>query len=454
MKSSIKCMLLAFMASISAHSQQVMSLCELYEKAEHQSREITINQLGLKAASASVEAARSELLPKVSGSLSESYIGRALLMSRGFSTGGTTDVIVPGLGPQKVSNGFQDNPHWGNMFTLQATQVIYAGGAIRAGVELAELSERMATVNLDKSRQDVRFLIAGLYLDLYKIHNQLEVITRNIMLTRKIIENMESRKRQGMVLQRDITRYELQVRNLQLAEVKLTDALDIINHQLVTTLHEPDTLVICPDIAQLDAEYESLKSLNTRDVWNEVALENNTSIRQTAIASDMADCKVKIAKSASLPSVALVAEDQFFGPFTNDLIPVNANVNTWFIGVGVKYNLSSLWSNKHHVNKAQFERLQSQEQHSLARESVENAVHASYVNFQTSFKEVETCVKQMELAEQNYDVVNKRYQNGLSLLTDMIDASNLKLSAEMDYVNARLSLLYAYYKLKYVTGTL
>ena len=36
----------------------------------------------------------------------------------------------------------------------------------------------------------------------------------------------------------------------------------------------------------------------------------------------------------------------------------------------------------------------------------------------------------------------------------MVDASNMKLSAEMSLVNARINMLYNYYKLKYVTNTL
>jgi outer membrane protein len=39
-------------------------------------------------------------------------------------------------------------------------------------------------------------------------------------------------------------------------------------------------------------------------------------------------------------------------------------------------------------------------------------------------------------------VVQNRYQNDLALLTDMVDASNMKLSAEMALVNARISMLF------------
>ena len=100
------------------------------------------------------------------------------------------------------------------------------------------------------------------------------------------------------------------------------------------------------------------------------------------------------------------------------------------------------------------EHQQSQEALSLAREGVEHGVQASYTNLLTSYTEVETQQKQVELANQNYSVVQNRYQNDLALLTDMVDASNMKLSAEMALVNARIDLLYHFYKLKYVTNTL
>lgn len=67
---------------------------------------------------------------------------------------------------------------------------------------------------------------------------------------------------------------------------------------------------------------------------------------------------------------------------------------------------------------------------------------------------MKTQQKQVELANQNYSVVQNRYQNGLALMTDMVDASNIKLSAEIALVNARINMLYNFYKLKYVTNTL
>lgn len=433
------------------------TLQELYDMADRQSLQILVSQTGLRAASEAVAAAKGAMLPNVSLGATGSYIGDATLMSRGFSTSGTTDVILAGLGPQQVRNGRQTTPHWGNTFTAQASQVIYAGGAIQAGIRMAELGEEMARLDIEKQRQEVRFLITGYYLDLCKLQNQTAVVDQNIALTEKVIHDMEARRSQGTVLKNDITRYELQLKTLHLAREKLLDATSIIHHQLCTTLHVDslrlvvDSLGISPspsDLSPLEKGQDGLPATLRAQ------LDNNVGIRQASVASQLAEQKVRATQAASRPSLAVIVEDNLFGPYTNDLVPVDANINAWFVGIGLKYDLGSLWKNKHNLRRARLGHRQSQQQVALAREGVENGLQACYVNYLTAFNEVETQQKQVELATQNYAVVQNRYRNDLALLTDMLDASSTKLAAEMALADARIALLYSYYRLRYMTSSL
>ena len=446
----------AFCVPIGAQERavQTMTLTTLYDLADRQSQKVRVSKVALQAAEEGVAAAKSALLPSVDVSLQGSYTGNAFMLSRGFSSNGTTDYIVPGVGIVPVANGKQETPHWGNSFTAQVSQVVYAGGAIRSGIRMAELGKEMAELDVEKNRQEIRFLLTGYYLDLCKLDNQMEVVRQNIALTEKEIEQMKARRAEGTVLQNDITRYEFQLQSLKLTLTKLTDAFAIINHQLVTTLHLPEQTVIAPDKHELDTEINALSAIAAQETWQQTAADHNLGIRQATVATNLAEQKVKQVKAESLPSIAVVAENQLFGPYSKDLIPKDCNVNVWFVGVGVKFNLGSLWKNKHNIRKARIEHRQSQEALALAHEEVEKGVVANYTNLLTSYSEVKTQQKQVELANQNYSVVQNRYQNDLALLTDMVDASNMKLSAEMALVNARIGILYNFCKLKYVTNTL
>ena len=104
---------LFYFSSFFSHAE-AQSLQQLYDLADQHNQQITVSQTGLSAASEAVMVAKNAMLPNLELSASGSYIGDATLLSRGFSTSGTTSVILAGLGPQKVENGRQKSPHWGN----------------------------------------------------------------------------------------------------------------------------------------------------------------------------------------------------------------------------------------------------------------------------------------------------------------------------------------------------
>lgn len=79
-------------------------------------------------------------------------------------------------------------------------------------------------------------------------------------------------------------------------------------------------------------------------------------------------------------------------------------------------------------------------------------MHQAYTMHQQAYVELRTQQKSVELANQNFQVVQNRYANQLALITDMIDASNVKLNAELQEVNAQINIAYTYYNVKYVTG--
>ncbi|WP_410548911.1 TolC family protein [Bacteroides finegoldii] len=230
----------------------------------------------------------------------------------------------------------------------------------------------------------------------------------------------------------------------------MQDACRIINHQLVTTLHLPDDTEIIPDSALLN---EEVKTLAEND-WQLLATQSNVGLQQARLTVKMNEQKVKLERSELLPKIALVAAEHLDGPITIEVPVLDNNFNYWYVGVGIKYNFSSLFKNNKKVHQAKLNIRKAQEEYSLLQEQIENGVQANYVNFLTSFTDLRTQEKSVELADQNYNITSNRYKNDLALLTDMLDASNMKLSADLNLVNARINVIYSYYKMKYITHTL
>lgn len=410
-----------------------MGIEELFRLADEQSKSIQTYRTGKEAAEEALKAAKAQRLPDVNMSLSASYWGNGKLWDRDFGNAMTIDM-----------------PHFGNNFALEAQQVVYAGGAISSGIRQAELGKLLAELDLQKNVQEIRFLLVGHYLNLYKLDNQIKVLQKNMELTDEVIANMKARREQGTVLKNDITRYELQKEQLNLQLTRVEDARRIANHQLVTTLHLPEDTEIAPDTSLLDRQILTL----TEEDWQDMAEANNIFLKQAQATIQLNEQKVKQERSERLPHISIVAAEHLDGPITIEVPVLDNNFNYWYIGIGVKYNLSSLFKNNRKLKQARLNVRQAQEQRQLAQEQIENAVQEGYVNFLTAFTDLRTQENSVRLADENYHVTDNRYKNEMALLTDMLDASNMKLTADLGLVDARINILYNYYKMKYITHTL
>ena len=416
-----------------AWAQQRLTLDHLLQLADEQSVSIKSYSAAMESALHNEASAKATRLPDIGITASVGYLGDGLLGNRDFSSW------------QHISN-----PHFMNNFALKAQQVIYSGGAIESQIAIAGINTQIARLDYARNRQEIRFLIASHYLDLCRIQNRQEVVERNISLTEKVLDNTKARHRQGTALKTDITRHELQLEALRLQLTKLKASQSVISHQLANMLHLDRDTIIATDIDTLKSHYTSEKE----QAWQMAAAENNANLQMARLAVKINEKKVKLEKSALLPKVSIVAEEHFDGPITNEVPVIDKNINYWFAGIGVSYNLSALYKGNKKIRQSKASLRQSKEQLTEATEHTTDAVQSTFTEYETALSELATHKKSVELAGERYKVTENRYSNGLALLTDMLDASNSKLEAELSLVDADINIIYNYFKLKYISCSL
>ena len=251
-----------------------------------------------------------------------------------------------------------------------------------------------------------------------------------------VIENMQVRMEEGTVLKNDLTRYELQKETLELQRTVLQDGCRILNHQIVTVLHLPDSVKVVPDSSMLSC---GILALEEQD-WQQKAAQNSIDLRRSELGVRVNEQNLRLERSARLPQIAVMAAEHLDGPITIEVPVLDRNFNYWYVGIGLKYDLSSLFKSGRKIRQARLNVRRAQESRQLSMEQTETAVQAGYVNFMTSFSDLRTREKTVELAYENYAVISNRYDNGLALLTDLLDAGNMKLSADLALENARTEL--------------
>jgi outer membrane protein len=410
---------------------KTFTLPEIFELAIANSQQLKLSKTSAETSQMATQLAETALLPSLDVSLSASYIGNVLITDRDFSNAQNFEM-----------------PHFGNSFGIEASQVIFAGGAVRKTIEKAKLEEQIAQLSYDRNVLDICFLVTGYYLDLYKLKNQRAVFLKNMEQTALLIQQIESKEKQGMALGSDVTRHELMLQNLKLALIEVDNNSQIINNQLVVTLGLPENTQINPDSSVLNMDL----SLAGKDNLLQLAAQNLPELKSALLGKELAAKDLCIAKSDFYPHIALVAANHFNGPILIEVPTINSNYNYWYVGVGLTYNLASLYKGKQKVQLASKKQQLAKNAEALALEQAQVAVHSAYTRFEESFEKLKVHETTSRLADENYRIINNRYLSELVLITEMLDASNTKLNAELQVVNAKLQVIYNYYRLQREIG--
>ncbi len=416
-----------------AYGQNIVSLEDIFATAETNSNQLRPSFATELEAQREISIAKTNLLPDINTTLSVSYIGNGFTTKRNYS-----DYQVAPI------------PHLGTGLSLTVSQPIYSGGAISNGIKLAEMKMTAARYVTDLSRDNLRIQLTGFYLDIYKYHNLREVVTNNIMAAQAILAEMRARYEQGTVLWNDITRYELLLSNLDLQLVKINNTLAILNTNLVTLSGMSEGSIIIPDTTIL---HRSLPVYG-EDWWQQEATCNSPSLQLAR--TDVQICRQveRLVKADRLPKIGINAGWTMDGPILVEVPPINRNLSYWYVGLGISYNISSLYKNNKALSKSLATSAKALDQLQVANENTTLAVRSDYIKYMEAYEELKQQQKSVELATRNYNTTATRYSEGMALITDMLDATNARLDAEQQLVNARINIIYYYYKLLFTTGTI
>lgn len=412
-------------------ARQVIPLEKLFEIAETNSVQLRTTFTAEEEARQEIEVAKTNRLPDINTSLSLSYIGDGFTTERNFSDYQKAPI-----------------PHFGSGLSINVTQPIYTGGAISNSIELAELKTTAARYATELNRDNIRFSIAGFYLDIYKYENLRVVVENNIAQARKVLAEMNERFEQGVALKNDITCYELLVSNLELQLIKINNTLSILNHNLAITAGLPGGTIIVPDSTILSKALP----VSGEDRWQQEASQNAPSLKLARSGVEISRKAEELVKSERLPKIGINAGWSIDGPILVEVPPINRNLSYWYVGIGISYNLSSLYKNNKSVTKSRIATRNAIDRLDAIDEQISLGVRADYIRYMEAYEELKTQQKSVELADRNYMTTSTRYNSDMALITDMLDAANSKLDAEQQLVNARINIIYYYYKLLFTTG--
>lgn len=425
-------MIAVFPALFFSQEIKQMTANEVAELALQNHQQLKVSAQNIDIAKQNTNVVKLQKLPNITASTSQFYLGDAVAINKDFSN--STNIPMP---------------LYGSLYGVQATQLIFKGGLINKSIELANLREQLSELDLEKNKQDVKFLVISNYLDVYKILNQQKVFESNKKLAQERLKNIQKFYQQGMVTRNEVIRGELAIKNLDQGILTLVNNRKILNYNLNIALRLPSDIEILP--------VESLESKESGigiEYYLNLAHDNNPLLKSAQTNVNVADKNIEIIKTDKMPTISGFGGYTLQRPITTRNPVLDMYSGGWQTGISLSYNIDNLYKTKERVKLGELQKNQANDAVTLTQQNVDMAVNAAYIKYQESIQQAEILNDAKKLAEENYKITEAKYLNQLAVQAEMIDAQYQKLQSELDYANAEINMLYQYYNLLKSTGTL
>ena len=441
MKDRIRLVLAVLAISIvslaQAQNNKPITLNEAIDLSIKNSKQLKINRAKVEQASAAVREAVERRLPdaSVSGSyirLSNPAIDLKTKSNSGSGVGSGSGSAMPKV--NQAAYGM-----------LNASLPLYAGGRIRYGIESSKYLAQAEELDAENNKEEVIENTVEGYVNLFKAGAAVNLYNENLAQAQQRVKDFSNLEKNGLLPRNDLLKAQLQESNVELALLDAQNNFELANVNMDLMLGLPESAVLSPDTALLNQSF----SVNGLEDYVQAALKNRKDIEALGLRKQAADLGVKATKAERYPSIALTG-----GYIAADVPKVLTITNAANLGLGVQYNIGTLWKNKAKVQEAEARSRELEATQELMNNNLRLQVNKAYLNWLSSQKKIEVYAKAIEQADENYRIVKNKYANSLATLTDLLEADVAQLQAHLNYSFAKADAIVVYNQLLQATGTL
>lgn len=351
--------------------------------------------------------------------------------------------------PSNAAGNAQLNSLYNETYTAQlvASQPLYEGGAIEAGLSSARVLQDGAKQNYFKAKQDYLQQLLSAYYDASANSQKLAMAKLN----REILKGYYdvTVKYVNIGRSKGIDRLQAEA-NLQLAEAEILrlEAAEETSIQALLRLTGDTNLAH----AQLETHFEAQPvNIGSLEDAYQRAMKNNPDLRIAKINIENQRYQNDLTLAADWPTLSL---DGTFGYQSPDRQNVFDNSGEFYtvgltLTVPIFSGLSSI--SQRRINR---ELLTQQEKLATGTElTVKQNLAVAMATVQRNFAQLKLNREAAESARKAMDVALRDYRQGLLTSTDVITLQNTRYNAEIAFLTAQFSYLVQVLNLRHDLGT-
>lgn len=431
-------MALFFLAmNVFAQDTKNLSLNEAIELSIKNSKQLKVSTAKIQEATASLTEAIQRRLPDASVTGSYMKLSNANVSLKTQQQSGGSGGNGGGGGTPKISQAMYGIANVG--------LPLYTGGKIRYGIESSRFLAEAAKLDADNDKENVIENTVEAYVNLYKARKAVDLVTANLTGAKQRVKDFSNLEQNGLLARNDLLKAELQESNTELSLLDAENNWELANLNMNLMLGLPDKTVLTLDSTIVNQNFKA----EALDDYVQSAIKNRKDVQSLDLRKQAAESGVKVTRGDYYPNVQLSG-----GYIAADIPKFLTITNAVNIGVGFSYNIASLWKTKAKVEGAEARVREVQANEELLNDNIRLQVNKAYLNFLSSQKKIDVNATAVQQADENYRIINNKYQNGLATTTDLLDADVARLQAHMNYEFSKADVVVTYNQLLHAAGQL
>jgi OMF family outer membrane factor len=372
---------------------------------------------------------------------------------------GYPDEPAPSRYDYAVANGFdglvnqmaKQGYRWQTSVGLTATQVLYSGGKVGTGIEIAKSAKHVSEIALDNKKAEVRYNVEKAFNQLIFMDSSIVILEESIKLTQSYVDLAVNNQKSGLGTELDVIRAQLQLDELKSTLEKTNKTRVVARNNLLLTMGLP---------FEADVQFQGTlrspeESLPLPDTSMANVKKRRKELAQLEESEKIQSKLIDIEKGDYHPMVVLVG-GLSYGNNQNSIKDWDApdwdkNINK-YIALSATMNLFNGMQTREKVTQAKSSLRSTQIQKESAERGFRLQIESCVNDLNDAEQQLGIKKRSVELAQKNQELTEASYTLGKETQLNLLEATMKLRNAKLNYMEAVLNWNNAYNALLQATG--
>lgn len=385
--------------------------------------QVNKKKLTVLSSEADLLKSKSDRLPNLSGSVSESFTNSKVL-----STG--------------AGSPLKWNLNKGTTASLSSNLTLYNGGVISNSIKESQLNVDIANLDIEQTKNSIILSITQAYLNVLYAKESVDYANEVVIASLKQVERARELLKAGSIARTDQVQLEAQYASDQYSLVVAQNTLISNTTNLKQLLEIPvtDTFnVTFPEI-NFDKEYNMLPPIN--DAFN-TSLSVLPDMKFSELNKNVAELNVKISKAGYLPSLSMNANysTDYSGLASQSVGSQFSDNQMQRVGLTLNIPIFSKNVTKTSIQKSKINLEQADLNMQETKKTLLQNVETVYQNSIAEKSRYDAAIVQFSSANESYKLSEAQFNLRMITSVDLLKIKNTLLNAQKELVQAKYSAI-------------